>query len=239
MDDKNAIKILYVAFNKVADDFGRHMHIRGGFPHPENYWGKEFYARLREVLDSYPHLKKVSPKDFLQIQTHSLDDKPAPRKTLNTFGYTNTDYGYGMDEGQTQHITAKIATDLKRVQRLYDGIPTDRMIDKYQRELTTLLENHFLAFVIFGFCDEENRVKMGLKYQAQDGVVLADNDPGDIPAFKNVDGCSFVSYVAYNANWNYESRRSRELFYEKAGLPVNFRTEGNEPLPYTNPNLMA
>ncbi len=49
-----------------------------------------------------------------------------------------------------RHITAKVATDLKRVQRFY-GKPTNAQIADYEQELTELLKGGYVDWVAYGF----------------------------------------------------------------------------------------
>ena len=48
------------------------------------------------------------------------------------------------------HIAAKIATDLKRMQRLY-GFPSDSEIHRYELEAVELLKEGYLGTVTYGF----------------------------------------------------------------------------------------
>ena len=63
---------------------------------------------------------------------------------------------YTITEAQTftvthaRHMAAKVAADLKRMQRLY-GEPSDADIQEYEAEVITLLKDGYLGAVWYGF----------------------------------------------------------------------------------------
>ena len=101
------------------------------------------------------------------------------------------------------HIAAKVATDLKRMQRFY-GMPSDSDIADYKNEVIELMKTDCLGTVIYGFRRNKNWVEPTLRYTAQDLTVSAsnDNDPGRVRPGAIVDGASFGSYLTYSENWH-------------------------------------
>ena len=65
-------------------------------------------------------------------------------------------YSFSVAESQTftvthaRHMAAKVATDLKRVQRFY-GYPSDSSIAQYEAELIVMLTAGYLGEVTYGF----------------------------------------------------------------------------------------
>ena len=66
-----------------------------------------------------------------------------------------------------RHMAAKIATDLKRIQRLY-GWPSDREIAEYEGEAVAMMKAGYLAEVTYGFKRNGLWVEPTLKYAARD-----------------------------------------------------------------------
>lgn len=102
-----------------------------------------------------------------------------------------------------RHISAKVATDLKRLQRLY-GMPSDSSIADYEAELTELLKGGYLKEVTYGFKLGANWVEPTLRYTAQDlaGASANDDDPGRIRPGADIAGASFYSYLIYSQAWH-------------------------------------
>ena len=65
-------------------------------------------------------------------------------------------YGYTVSEATTftvthaRHMAAKVATDLKRLQRLYGG-PSDASIADFENEVIELLKAGYLGTVTYGY----------------------------------------------------------------------------------------
>src|SRR5687768_14391904 len=78
-----------------------------------------------------------------------------------------------------RHISAKVATDLKRMQRFY-GQPSDASIASYEAELTELLKEGVLDTVSYGFKRNDSWIAPTLRYTQRDlaGSTAADDDPG-------------------------------------------------------------
>src|SRR5262245_7309483 len=80
-----------------------------------------------------------------------------------------------------RHLAAKIATDLKRLQRLY-GEPSDTSISKYELEITELLKAGYFGMLTIGFKRDGQWIEPALRYTARDlaGLAANDDDPGRI-----------------------------------------------------------
>lgn len=101
-----------------------------------------------------------------------------------------------------KHMAAKVATDLKRMNRLY-GYPADADIPAFEAEVTQLLKAGYLGTVTYGFLRDGNWIEPTLRYTAHDLEFGAnDDDPGRVPANKNVDNATFHSYLTYCSAWN-------------------------------------
>lgn len=126
-----------------------------------------------------------------------------------------------------RHMAAKVAADLKRMQRMY-GYPTDLWIEKYEAEVTALLKAGYLGTVTYGFRRNDNWVEPTLRYTARDlqGTTANDDDPGKISPGVNVAGATFHSYLTYSSAWDALSYPQREQF--KAELPFQ---RGGAPEP--------
>jgi hypothetical protein len=80
-----------------------------------------------------------------------------------------------------RHMAAKVAADLKRMQRLY-GAPSDLSIADFEAELIELMKASYLGTVTFGFRRDGAWIVPTLRYTAQDlsGAAANDDDPGRI-----------------------------------------------------------
>ena len=98
-----------------------------------------------------------------------------------------------------RHMAAKVATDLKRLQRLY-GSPTDVAIVDYEAEVIELLKAGYLGTLTVGF-RRDDWIEPTLKYTARDlaGAAADDDDPGRIRPGANIDGASFYNYLTYSS----------------------------------------
>ena len=89
-----------------------------------------------------------------------------------------------------RHLAAKVATDLKRLQRLY-GELSDARIEQFEGEATELLRQGYLQSVTYGFQRNGNWIEPTLRYTARelaDGGI--DDDPGRVRPGANVEGAS-------------------------------------------------
>lgn len=126
-----------------------------------------------------------------------------------------------------RHMAAKIATDLKRVQRLY-GTPSDASIAEYEEEAVTLLKAGYVSSVTYGFKRNGSWIEPTLKYSARDlaGGSASDDDPGRIRPGKDISGASFTSFLCYTDAYFLLGEAARDAF--KTGLPFQ-RSTGTEP----------
>ena len=126
-----------------------------------------------------------------------------------------------------RHIAAKVATDLKRLQRFY-GLPSDQSIEKYEREVIGLLKAGYLGTVTYGFKRNGNYIEPTLRYRAQDLSLdfANDDDPGKIRPGADISGANFSSFLTYSSEWWKLSSAEQKKFEES--LPFQ-RSEGQEP----------
>ena len=141
-------------------------------------------------------------------------------------------YSFTVSESTTftvthaRHMAAKVATDLKRLQRLY-GSPSDSKIADYEAEAIALMKAGYLDYVWYGFKRNGRWIDPTLKYTAQDlysGSV--DDDPGKIRPRADISGATFDSFLTYSNAWNALTSNERESF--KRGLP-HYRVSADEP----------
>lgn len=126
-----------------------------------------------------------------------------------------------------RHIAARVATDLKRMQRLY-GAPSDASIASYETEVTELLKAGYLGTVTFGFKRDGKWIDPTLRYTARDlaGGSAADDDPGRIRPGVDIKGATFYNYLTYSAAWDRLSSAEKEAFKQR--MPFQ-RTGAPEP----------
>jgi hypothetical protein len=117
-----------------------------------------------------------------------------------------------------RQLAAKVATDLKRLQRFY-GKPSDANIADYQTEATEMIRAGYLQTVTYGFKRDGKWIEPTLRYAARDlaSASQVDDDPGKIRPGADVSGASFGSYMTYTAAWDRLSQIERETF--EASLP--------------------
>lgn len=126
-----------------------------------------------------------------------------------------------------RHIAAKIATDLKRIQRLY-GRPYDTEIAEYEAEAVAMMKAGYLSGVAYGFKRNGSWIEPTLKYTSRDlaGDAANDDDPGRIRPGKDVSGAAFTSFLNYTSAYFALTQSERDAF--KSGLPIQ-RSTGTEP----------
>ena len=126
-----------------------------------------------------------------------------------------------------RHMAAKVATDLKRLQRLY-GAPSDTAIADYETEAIALLKAGYLGTLTMGFRRNGDWIEPTVRYTARDlaGGTANDDDPGRIKPGRNIDGATFHSYLTYSATWHALTGAEQGVF--KRGLPF-YRTGAPEP----------
>jgi hypothetical protein len=126
-----------------------------------------------------------------------------------------------------RHMAAKVAADLKRLQRLY-GRPSDNDIAKYEEEAALLLKAGYLKKVTYGFKRNGRWIEPTLRYTSADlrGSAASDDDPGRIRPGSNVHGASFYSFLSHDSSWYSLTHEERDKFNET--LPIS-RTTADEP----------
>ena len=128
-----------------------------------------------------------------------------------------------------KHMAAKVAADLKRMQRFY-GQPCDEHISVYEAEVVELLRQGYLGEVIYGFEKNGSWIEPTLKYTAKDlANGTQDDDPGRLRPGANITGASFYSYLTYSANWDSLTSTQQTVIKEK--LPLK-RGSAPEPQVY-------
>ena len=131
-------------------------------------------------------------------------------------------YSYTFAETSTftrthaKHMAAKVATDLKRIQRFYDR-PNDSSIVAYETEVIEFLKEGYLGTVTYGFHRNGNWIEPTLSYTARDlaGASANDDDPGRVRPGANITGASFYSYLTYSLAWNNATETEKEEFRER------------------------
>jgi hypothetical protein len=142
-------------------------------------------------------------------------------------------YSYSLSESTTFTVTharnmaAKVATDLKRMQRFY-GFPSDSEIGGYEAEATAFLKAGYLGTVTYGFRRDGNWIEPTLRYTAREleGGSANDDDPGRVPANANIAGATFYSYLTYSPAWSRLSGTEQAAF--RTQLPFQ-RVGATEP----------
>lgn len=125
-----------------------------------------------------------------------------------------------------RYLASKVATDLKRIQRLYNT-PTDIEIADYEAEITELLKEGYLGSVIYGFKRGNTWIEPTLRYTAKDlaDMTANDDDPGRIRPGANIISAFFCSYLSYSSAWHNLPAAEKETF--KKRLPFD-RSSGDE-----------
>lgn len=126
-----------------------------------------------------------------------------------------------------KYLASKVATDLKRIQRLY-GSPDDATIASYEAELTEFLKKGYLEEVTYGFKINNIWTEPTLRYTAQDlaGMSSKDDDPGKIRPNANIAGAYFTSYMTYTWAYHFLSESDKVAF--QRNLPF-IRSGAPEP----------
>lgn len=142
-------------------------------------------------------------------------------------------YSYTLTETETftvthaRHMAAKVATDLKRMQRLY-GYPADARIAEFEAEITEFLKEGYLGTVTYGFKRNGEWIEPTLRYTARDlaGGAANDDDPGKVRPGRDVSGATFYSFLTYGGAWYGASDADKAAFEKR--LPLQ-RGTASEP----------
>ncbi len=126
-----------------------------------------------------------------------------------------------------KHMAAKVAADLKRLQRFY-RYPSDQDIINYETEVIELLKNGYLGTLTIGFKRDNSWIEPTLRYTAHDlaGSAANDDDPGRVRPGANVSGASLHNFLTYTMAWNTLSATEQDTF--KKRMPF-YRTSATEP----------
>lgn len=142
-------------------------------------------------------------------------------------------YSYTLSDSVTfttthaKHMSAKVAADLKRLQRLYGQLSDARIAD-FELEIIELLKAGYLGTVTYGFKRDGNWIEPTLRYTARDlaGASANDDDPGRVRPGADITGASFYSYLTYSSAWSKLSSAEKDAFEKQ--LPFQ-RGGANEP----------
>jgi hypothetical protein len=126
-----------------------------------------------------------------------------------------------------RHMGAKVAADLKRMQRFY-GSPTDLKISQFEAEIVELLKHGYLGTITYGFKRDGDWIEPMIRYTARElaGMAANDDDPGRVRPGADIAGASFYSYLTYSSAWDKLSLAEQVRF--KTGLPLQ-RGDASEP----------
>lgn len=123
-----------------------------------------------------------------------------------------------------RHMAAKVATDLKRIQRLYGGRPTDAQIAGFEAEASAMIKAGYLDNVVYGFQRNGSWIEPTIRFTAKDlmGGSANDDDPGRIRPGADINGASFCSYLCYSWSWTQLKQHEKDAF--EAALPFGRST---------------
>lgn len=112
-----------------------------------------------------------------------------------------------------RHMAAKVAADLKRMQRFY-GRPSDSQIADYETEAIELLKAGYFGTLTVGFLRNGEWVEPTLRYTARDlaGMAADDDDPGRLRPGLSVSGAKFHNYLTYSSAWETLSDSEKDAF---------------------------
>lgn len=124
-----------------------------------------------------------------------------------------------------RHISAKVSTDLKRMQRFYDQ-PSSQKITDFEEEIAQLLKNGYLDTVTFGFKRDGQWIEPTIRYTASELSYGIDDTPGTISANADVSRATFYSYLTYSEKFESLTQQEKDDF--KKTLPIK-RGYADEP----------
>lgn len=118
-----------------------------------------------------------------------------------------------------RNMAAKVAADLKRIQRFY-GSPSDERIASFEAEVIELLKAGYLGDVTYGYRRDNRWVEPMVRYTAKDlaGEDGNGDDPGRIKPNANIDGASFYSYLNYSPAYHALTPAQKEAFDKSSPL---------------------
>jgi hypothetical protein len=125
-----------------------------------------------------------------------------------------------------RYLASKVRTDLKRIQQFY-GSPSDSLIDFFESEMAALLNAGYLEKVSYGFKKNGMFIEPTVQYTAAQLAAQLTNDrPGGIPAYANITGSTFHSFLEYSRAWSHLTRQDRDAFEGQLSYQ---RTDGVAP----------
>ncbi len=126
-----------------------------------------------------------------------------------------------------RHMAAKIAADLKRMQRFY-GRPSDSDIAAYETEAIELLKAGYFGTLTVGFLRNGEWIEPTLCYTARDlaGMAANDDDPGRLRPSLDISGATFHNYLTYSPAWDALTDSEKDAF--KKRMPF-YRTGMAQP----------
>ena len=126
-----------------------------------------------------------------------------------------------------RHIGAKVATDLKRVQRFY-GEPSNYEISQFETEIIEVLKDGLLGTITYGYRRNSVWIEPTLRYTARDlaGDSANDDDPGRIRPGADTSGATFCSCLSYGPAWCLLTNAQQQEFEKR--LPFR-RVLATEP----------
>src|SRR3546814_12827221 len=114
---------------------------------------------------------------------------------MSSYSYTESET---FTVTHARHMAAKIATDLKRIQRL-SGPPYDFEIEDYEAEAVALMKAGYLSSVTYGFQRSGSWIEPTLVFTARDlaGGAAYDDDPGRRRQGRAVSGVGSTRCLRY------------------------------------------
>jgi hypothetical protein len=108
-------------------------------------------------------------------------------------------------------MAAKVAADLKRMQRFY-GAPSNQWIADFEKELIIKLKGGYVDTATYGYRLDGNWISPTLRYTAQElgSVTANDDDPGRVQPGASIVGACFHAYMTHTAKWTSSVRQEVE-----------------------------
>lgn len=100
-----------------------------------------------------------------------------------------------------RHLASKVATDLQKFHRFYNGQPSLEWIEKYEKELTVLLKYKAVSSVVYGFKRNGKWTEAAVQYTVTaDGTLVSNDDPGKIRPGLDITDAAFTSFLHWNTS---------------------------------------
>jgi Bacterial HORMA domain family 1 len=122
-------------------------------------------------------------------------------------------------------LAAKVATDMHICAQYY-GRPTEQEIRNYAEELAQYLNEGYIEQYEFGYKKDNKRI-VSWRYKVdENGVLTADERPGNVVPYVDTSGAIFFNYLTQNSRFLQLSAAQQARFTDS--LPVQ-RTSGDPP----------